>query len=419
MELDLITIISLIITYITTYSMIYFLFIYLTKDRDREESLFHPNVTIIVPTHNEEKNISRAIESIINQEYKGRIELLVMDDGSTDNTKKIVNSYPGVKYFQSSPKGRPQGKTKTINKGVKIAKHGIIGILDADSYLSRDALKKMIGEFENLKTGAVVPLVKVHEPRNFLERMQVIEYTLSMCLRKLVSNTGGLFLTHGVGTLFRKKALKEINYFEEDTLTEDLNVGLKLIKAGYQIKSTFKAIGYTVVPKTTKHVIKQRLRWNGGLFENSYWFREMFFNKKYGNLGMFVLPINLIWSFVTVYAAGSWIRDTLNNIFNDLRSLLITEFDWPFFFQRKINAFLSFNINEFTIITIISFILFLVFYSIMSRKSDFTFKESLINYLFMPFYFTIFLAINALTVIASPLYLLRKGGKPWLTDRTT
>jgi len=418
MEIDFLTLISLGISYLTIYTVVYFLYIY-SRSNDREHSLFEPGVTIIIPAHNEETSIRRSIESIINQDYNGKIELIVMDDGSTDKTRKIAQSYAQVKYYKVRPSGKPQGKTKTINLAVRIAKNGIVGILDADSYLNNKAIKNMVGEFEDEKTGATVPITKVHKPKTFLEKMQMIEYTFSMCIRKLVSNTGSLFMTHGVGTLFRKKALREVGYFKENTLTEDLNIGLKLAKKGYKIKSNFKAVGYTIVPTTTKHVIKQRLRWNGGLFENSYWFRNLIFNKKYGNLGLFVLPINLIWSGVTVFITSLSLRDLFSNLYFDIRDLVITNFDWGYFFNNKLKALTTININELTIISLISLLMFLSFYYLMSKRVKLNIKESISSYVLLPFYFTVFLMLNAITVILSPIYLMKKGGKPWLTDKIT
>jgi cellulose synthase/poly-beta-1,6-N-acetylglucosamine synthase-like glycosyltransferase len=375
------------------------------------------DVSIIIPVHNEENNIGRAIESLINQDYKGNIEVLVLDDGSTDNTKQIVKAYPQAKYYQITKPGSPQGKTKTVNQGIKLTKNEIIGVLDADSYMDKNAIRNMVGEFENDKTGAVVPIVKVDNPKHFLERMQVIEYTLSMCIRKLVSNTGSLFMTHGVGTLFNKKALKKAGYFKEDTLTEDLNIGLKLIKAGYNIKSSFKAIGYTQVPKTLKHVVKQRLRWNGGLFENSYWHKDMYFNKSYGNLGLFVMPFNLAWSGITVYVAALWIKDLIKDISLSLRDLIITNFDWSYFITSKLRALLSMQLNELSIISILPVIFFLLFYLLVSSRIKMGFKDSLISYLLMPLYFTVFFLISTVTLIITPAYMKKRGGKPWLTDK--
>jgi cellulose synthase/poly-beta-1,6-N-acetylglucosamine synthase-like glycosyltransferase len=415
--IDLLAIITWAISYILIYCSVYFFYIHYTKKED-VDTKYHPGVSIITSAYNEESNIKRLIESVINQDYGGDIELIVMDDGSTDNTGKITKSYPQVRYVRVTPPGKPQGKTKTINHGVKLAKHEIVGVLDADSYLHNKAIKNMAYEFKNPEVGSVVPITKVHNPKNLLERLQLIEYTLSMCVRKLTSNTNSLFMTHGVGTLFKKKALKEVGYFEENTLTEDLNIGLKLSKAGYKIKSNFKAIGYTVVPRKTKELIKQRLRWNGGLFENSYWFRDMFFKKKYGNLGLFILPINLAWSGITVFTVIRWLIKGIKGLYYGIKDLIITNMDWLYFIRNKLTIS-ALIFNEMTVLSLISLVMFISFYYIMSKKVNLSMKESLISYLLLPFYFVILLAINAFATMLTPIYLLKKGGRPWLTDKTT
>jgi len=419
-EIGFLTIISLGISYLTIYAVVYFLYVLFKKNKDREHSLFHPAISFIIPILNEEDNLHRAIGSILSQEYSGPIEIIAIDDGSTDKSRAILKDYEKkglIKLIKKNEPGKPTGKISSVNLGIKEAKHEIIGILDADSYLNNDAVKNMIGEFENPEVGAVVPIQKVHKPRNLLERMQTIEYTLSMCTRKIISDTGSLFMTHGVGCLFKKKAVQEVGCFEKNTLTEDLNIGLKLSKKGYKIKSNFKAIGYTVVPKKTKQVIKQRLRWNGGLFENSYWFKDLFFNKKYGNMGLFILPLNLIWSGASVYITLMWLKDFIQNTYYDIKDLIITNYDWIYFFKNKLDSLLKFHLNELTILSIISIIMFLSFYFIISRKIKLSIKESLLSYLLLPFYFTIFLTLNAITLILTPIYLKQKGGKPWLTDK--
>ncbi len=420
MNISFLTIISLAISYLTIYAVVYFTYIYFYKSKDKEHTLFHPNISMIIPAYNEENNIKKCINSLINQEYNGRIEIIVIDDGSTDKTRRILKNYESkrlIKLILKNKPGKPTGKISSINLGVKIAKNSIVGVLDADSYLNSKAIKNMIGEFENSEVGAVVPIVKVHKPKKFLERMQVIEYTLSMCVRKLASNTGSLFLTHGVGTLFRKKALREVNYFEDNTLTEDLNIGLKLIKKGYRIRSLFNAIGYTVVPDQTSGVIKQRLRWNGGLFENSYWFKDLLLNKKYGNTGLFILPMNLMWSGVTVYVAINWIKDSIKDLYYDVKDLIITNFDWHYFISNKLTDLMKINITELTILSVISTIMFISFYTLMNHKIKINLKESFISYLLLPFYFSIFFLLNAISIILTPIYLIKRGGKPWLSDK--
>lgn len=419
MEIQFLTIMSLAISYLTIYAINYFIYVYFFRKNERESTLFHPDISIIIPAYNEEKNLKRAIESLINQDYKGDIEIILMDDGSTDDTSKIAKSYPVVKYFKASKTGEPQGKTKAVNNGLKKASHGIVGVLDADSYLDNKAVRNLVGEFENPRVGAAVPIQRVHKPRSFIELMQMIEYTLSMCIRKLTSNADSLFITHGVGTLFRRSALEKVGYFKENTLTEDLNIGLKLVKKGYLIKSNFKSIGYTVVPGTAKNVIKQRLRWNSGLYENTYWFKKMLFNKRYGNVGLFIMPVNLAWTLITAYISLNWAKEFIKGLYYDLRNLVITGFDWGYFITNKINDLSVISINELTILGGVSLVMFLSFYLVLSRKLRLSFKESLISYLLLPFYFTIFLFINAVAVVLTPFYLLKKGGKPWLTDKTT
>ncbi len=409
--MDINLIITLITTYISLYGIIYYGYIYLTRNEHKTATLFHPRVTIIIPAHNEEENIANAINSIKKQDYNGRISIIVMNDASTDNTKQIAESL-GVKVITTGKK--PIGKTRAVNKGLLLARTPIVGVLDADSYLDEKAIKEMIGEFENPIVGAVTPIVKVHKPKKIIELMQMVEYLISMSIRKLTSNTNSLFITHGVGALFRTKALKEVGLFEENTLTEDLNIGLKLFKKGYKIKSVFSAIGYTVVPKTIKGLIKQRMRWTGGLIENTYKFKDILLNKNYGNAGLFILPLNLLWVIISLYVTINMLRDFIKSIKYLIKDLILTHFDWKYIISNYNQTII---INELTLISIISLIAFLLFYTLISRRLRLTIKESIISYLIMPLYFTLFLILNSISTILTPIYLIKKGGKPWLSDK--
>ncbi len=374
-------------------------------------SFYQPGVSVLIPAYNEEKNIANAIKSILDQTYKGDIEIIVLDDGSTDKTPEIAKKYP-VRYIKLGNK--PNGKTNAINKGIKIAKHDFICILDADSYLDKDALKEMMPEFQNKKVGAVIPIVRVHKPNKILEYLQLIEYTLSMSIRKIISNVNSLFITHGVGCTFRKSALFEVGLFETKTLTEDLNIGLKLVKKGYVLKSKFTAIGYTKVPSDTKGLFKQRLRWNGGLFENTFWFKELFFNKKYGNLGFFILPLNILWCIFTVYVAVNFVKDTFKWARNFVADLFLTNFDFNYLLS---NYSFDLNLNTTSIFSILTLAFFIGFFLLVSKKFKFSFKDYLISFLLLPIYFSLYFLLNATILITTPIYLFKKGGKGWL--RTT
>jgi len=131
-----------------------------------------------------------------------------------------------------------------------------------------------------------------------------------------------------------------------------------------------------------------------------------------------VLPINLFWSGVTVYIALMGVRDLLKDFYRDLRNLFITNFDFNYFLSGKIDSLMTFRVNELTIISMISVFMFISFYLMMNKQLRIGVKESLVSYLVLPFYFSVFFVINSIATIITPLYLAKRGGRPWLTDKT-
>jgi len=416
MVIDLITLMSFGVYFFSIYCAVYFFYTYLKKSRDAVPTLFHPGVTIIIPAYNEEKNIRMAVDSCLNQDYNGSIEVIVVDDGSTDKTRQICSEYVKkglIKLILKNKPGSPTGKISSVNLGIKKAVNALVGILDADSYLEPNVFKELIGHFENPKVGAVVPLQKVHKPKSLLERIQSVEYVISFCIRRLMAYSDSLFITHGVGCIFRKSALREVGYFEEKTLTEDLNIALKLIKAGYLIRSSFKAIGYTKVPDNLKSLRKQRLRWNGGLCENIYWFKEMLINKRYGNLGLFMLPINLAWTGLMIYFFFSVVTESIKIITEALRDLVITKFDFIFFISERLSSIQLLKFNQMTMLNVISMVIFLIFYFILSRRMGFNYKQIITSLLILPFYFTAYFLLMGVFWVITPFYLIKRGGVGW------
>ncbi len=417
--IDFLTLVSLMIYFFLIYCAIYFLYISIKRSRDLPTTLYHPGISVIIPVYNEEENIHNAITSVMEQDYSGPIEILAVDDGSTDGSRKILKEYERkgfIRFIKKNKPGKPTGKVSSLNLGIKLAKHDYICVLDCDSIIESNVFKELIGYFENPKVGVAVPIIKIYKPETLLEKLQSVEYTLSMCIRKILSNVGGLFMTHGVGTIFRKKALIGVGGFIEGTQTEDLNIALKLIERGYIIKSSFNAIGYTVAPKKLKSLYLQRVRWNSGLIENLIWYKHMILNREYGNLGLFVLPINIVGSFIMVYTLGLMAYEVVKNIYYDVRDLTLTNFDFNYFVSQKINNFMNFDTSILTILGAIALILFIIFFYYMSKKINLSSRELIKSYLLLPLYFTIFFILSAVFYIVSPYYAKKRWNKGWLKD---
>jgi cellulose synthase/poly-beta-1,6-N-acetylglucosamine synthase-like glycosyltransferase len=314
----------------------------------------YPKISVIIPAHNEEENIGMVLDSLLKVNYpRNKLEIIVVDDGSMDNTYKVAKSFDRVKVF----KKERGGKSKAVNFGVKKASGDLIMVLDADCVLSKNSLELMVRYFSNKQTMAVVPSLKVLKAKNWLERMQQIEYVLSSFFRKILWSMSAMYVVPGA-TLYRANFLR-LNKFDEGNPTEDLEMGLRIKYQGYEIAHATKAHVFTKVPETIYGLLKQRIRWTWGMLYNfkKYGF---LFGFKYGDLGTFVLPMLLVGIFVSFFFLVFVISLTLRDFFHwvwlssqvgfDLNYIIAT-FDVAKFFESLLDpvTFLSLTLLVFGI----------------------------------------------------------------------
>lgn len=288
---DILTIVYLVYMFISFYFLVFFI---LTFFRNRKEMFGYPkamraySVSFLIPAYNEEESIQRTVETILSSDYPHIAEVIVVNDGSSDNTKKIVSElekkYPKVKLFNKPN----SGKADSLNQGIKIAKGELIAVVDADSYPSKDALSKMTGFFDEAEVGVVTTRIFVDNPKNFIQRLQAIEYKVIAFSRKLLGFVDAIYVTPGPLALYRKSALEKIHGFDIKNLTEDIEITWHLIAEGYKVRMSFLPFSASSAPDKFKQWFKQRLRWNVGGFQTILKYKTAFFKK--GMLGYFILP---------------------------------------------------------------------------------------------------------------------------------
>ena len=278
------------------------------KDRGRMPGKF-PSVTIVVPAWNEGNTITATIESLLSLDYpKNRLEIFIVDDGSTDDTllyAKKFESNPQIRIF-SKPNG---GKFTALNLGIAECRSDLIGCLDADSFVDRDALKEIIPYFDNPEVMAVTPSVQIHKPGNILQKLQATEYMIGEFTRKVFSRLNGLYVTPGPFSIYRHKIFEEIGDFVHGYQTEDMEMALRLQANRMKIENSHTAYVYTVSPATPRALYKQRVRWVSGFLKNAFFeYRFMFLSRKYGNLGFLVLPFAFVSIFIALFFTVLYIR---------------------------------------------------------------------------------------------------------------
>jgi biofilm PGA synthesis N-glycosyltransferase PgaC len=242
-----------------------------------------PSVTIVVPAHNEEKVIERCLEAILEIDYPKK-EVIVVDDGSTDKTYQLATNYrtKGVKVLHRDKAG---GKSAALNTGILVAKGEIIITCDADSMIGRGALRKIVKRFQDSSVSAVAGNVKVLNRTSLVTNCQALEYIVNENVYRRVFDIFGVVpVVPGPLATFRKKSLKEIGFYDRDTLTEDFDITVKLLKTQKIVQALSDADVYTEAPTSWKDFIKQRTRWNRGTFQTVIKHRNVFGNPRFGYL---------------------------------------------------------------------------------------------------------------------------------------
>ena len=258
-----------------------------------------PDLTVIVPVFNEEKTILKTLVSLRDVDYpKDKLKVIVSDDGSSDRTVSIVKGFIQSDHSLdvSLISDRNSGKGAAINKALDKVSSEFFVVMDADSRVRPDALKKAVGYFSDEHIGAVISRVVVDSPKNLLQRMQHFEYILANLLRKVMHNFGTLAITHGAFSVFRTSLIKKLGGFDSDrnNITEDLEIALRLKDNGFRVVMAHDAVGFTVAPSSVRKLWRQRIRWYRGYLFNHWKYRRLFFSSRQGIFGMFQLPVNVI-----------------------------------------------------------------------------------------------------------------------------
>lgn len=284
-----------------------------------------PKVSMLVPCFNEEKTVGSTIESLLALDYpKEQLEIIVIDDGSTDNTRAVAEGYtynPQVKFFHKAN----GGKYTALNLGIEHASGEIIGCLDADSFVAQDGLIEMAKKFESDPAiMAITPAMKVYKPKKMLELMQSVEYTFGIFYKKMFDNLSAINVLPGPFSMYRKEVFQKIGVFKHAHNTEDMEITFRMHANGLKIVNAHTAVVYTTVPKTLRALVKQRTRWSQGYLQNSQDYSYMYFNPRFGNFGMLILPVGLLAFFAGLYTAGYMAYQILSFVLTRLYSMWAT-----------------------------------------------------------------------------------------------
>lgn len=412
--MELIKIIIYFSIYIGLVATSFYVISYISSKKEKkllfsDEEL--PRVSILIPIYNEEKSIKKTLNSVLASDYpKNKFEVIVIDDGSTDKGLEIAKKFKSkVRIFS---KKKNEGKGSALNFGIKKSKGEIIFTMDADTFVDIQSLKNMVRYFKNKRIMSVCPAMVTEKPENLLQRIQYIEYVLGLFLRKAFATINAVHITPGAFSAYRKSFFDKYGGYEENNITEDLEMALRIQYYGYVIENSPESPAYTIAPDKFYDLMKQRRRWYVGLTRNVWKYKKIL-SPKYGDLGIFVLPVAWISIFLCitvtlyfVFSAISSIRDELillSNINYDFGNL----FNVNFYFLERMTFLLLTNPIIIFIGVFIIIVGFYLFYA--SRKLGKVYGLA-IN---LPIYFLFFSILFGFWWIVSFFYLLSNKKVSW------
>lgn len=409
--------IQTLILYISIFISLYFeVFILITYLEVRAELgleekhlakivTWFPTVTIIVPCFNEERTVNNTIRSLLNLDYpKDKLSIILVDDGSTDGTRGELakfKSHPQISILSKNN----GGKYTALNLALEKVHSDLVGGLDADSFVNPDALMKIVPFFDDISTMAVTPSIKVFEPKSILQYVQKIEYSWGIFLRRMLSSLGALYVTPGPFSIFRTRVFAELGGYNLGHHTEDLEMALRMQKHRYKIVNSYRAHVYTVAPANLSALYKQRVRWTYGFLNNALDYRGMFFNKKYGHIGMFILPIATSSIFSTLYIVGSTLWNNLSGALDALVKFQTVGFSWQSTIPSFDWFFINTGVTPFLTVMALSLTLVILFLSIKMAEGKVKLTRGVFYYLILYIFIVPLWLTKALfsTIFRSPI----------------
>jgi len=283
-----------------------------------------PAVSVLIAAYNEGKVIANTLRSVLECDYAGELEVMVVDDGSTDETSKecerIAVDDPRLRVISQAN----AGKSVALRRAQAESRHEVLVFLDADTLFERTTIRRLVEQLADARIGAVSGNARVGNRRNFVTRCQALEYICGFNLdRRAYTAWNCVTVVPGAISAFRREAIDEAGGFSPDTLAEDTDLTLTLHRIGWRIGFAPEAIAWTEAPETWRALARQRVRWAFGTMQCLWKHRDLTFNRRHPAVGFFSMPSAwffhlilvaivpladaiLLWSLVVGYATALW-----------------------------------------------------------------------------------------------------------------
>jgi cellulose synthase/poly-beta-1,6-N-acetylglucosamine synthase-like glycosyltransferase/peptidoglycan/xylan/chitin deacetylase (PgdA/CDA1 family) len=257
-----------------------------------EVASYKPKVAVLIPAYNEEKVIVRTIRAALNSDYPN-LRVIVIDDGSKDHTFAVAKAAfaaeerAGRVLILTKPNA---GKAEALNYGIEHIQDAELFVgIDADTIIAGDAISRLVPHFINPKVAAIAGNAKVGNRVNLWTRWQALEYITSQNFeRRALDVLGAVSVVPGAIGAWRVSAVREAGCYQIDTVAEDADLTMALLRRGYRVEYEDMALAYTEAPTNANGLMRQRFRWSFGILQAVFKHRNVFARK--GALGFVALP---------------------------------------------------------------------------------------------------------------------------------
>lgn len=260
------------------------------KFRDRILA-YRPDVSVVIPAWNEEVGIVRTVRSALENTYRGFLEVVVVNDGSTDGSDAVIRAFQ--EEYEASAAAHPNrrlvyrykangGKGSALNEGIRLSTGEIVVTIDADCYVTSTAIENFVKQFVDPKVMAAVGNVKIGNTKTLVGTVQYLEFLFSFYFKKADSLMNTIYIVGGAAGAFRREVFDRVGYYSVGHITEDIDFSVRIQAAGMRIVYAANAIVYTEGASDLEGLMKQRLRWKRGRFRTFWEHRDLFFNNGEG-----------------------------------------------------------------------------------------------------------------------------------------
>ncbi len=266
------------------------------------------DTTIVMCARNEEQTIARSIRAILDQQYNGHIHLLVVDNASTDGTKQEILNLQAAALENRSVEYvycAQQGKAYALNSGLERVCTPYFITVDADTYLEKQAVQRIMNHIVSCKSACVAGNLFVQNPKASLAaKMQNYDYLISIAaIKRFQGSYQSTLVAQGAFSAYQTQAVRKIGGWS-DMLGEDIVLTYQILQQ--RLSSTYepRAVGYTTVPETIKSLYNQRKRWSIGMIEGLKsvppWKQGSVFSRYFTfvNLSVIYLDLAFVFGFI-------------------------------------------------------------------------------------------------------------------------